>query len=183
MSKKKSSKLVPVGKRIKQARLKLKMTYDMLANETGFSREYIKEIEGGKVVPPVGSLLQISRALQIDSGSLLQEDASKVKDRVKAYAKRTENYAYTTLTPGAESKHLKAFEVVVDPMKYHKGVGYQHEGEEFVFVLSGHIEVVVGDHVNKLEKNDSLHFNSGIRHMLKNIGKETADLLVVLYGP
>ena len=183
MSKKKSSKLVPVGKRIKQARLKLKMTYDMLANETGFSREYIKEIEGGKVVPPVGTLLQISRALQIDSGSLLQEDASKVKDRVKAYAKRTENYAYTTLTPGAENKHLKAFEVVVDPMKDHKGVGYQHEGEEFVYVLEGKIEVMVGDHPNGLKAGDSLHFNSGIRHMMKNTGKKKAKLIVVIYGP
>jgi hypothetical protein len=85
----------------------------------------------------VGSLLQISRALEIDSGDLLKEDESTHQDRIRAYAKRTDNYAYTTLTPGAENKHLKAFKVKVDAMKMHEGVSYRHEGEEFVYVLTG----------------------------------------------
>jgi quercetin dioxygenase-like cupin family protein len=174
----------PVGKRIKLVRQKKKITFEMLANETGFSVEYLKRIESGKEVPPVGVLLTISRALQIDSVALLEQQSdTKRKDRIKAYAQRTANYAYTTLTPGAENKHLKAFKVAVDPMTDHKGVSYQHEGEEFVYVLEGQVEVIVGDHVNKLKPGDSLHFNSGIRHLLKNTGKKTAQLVVVIYGP
>ena len=145
--------------------------------------EYLKEIESGKTTPPVGTLLQISRALEIDSGTLLKNDESKMKNRVKAYTKRTDNYAYTTLTPGAENKHLKAFLVTIDPMQDHGGVGYQHEGEEFNYVLEGTVEVKVGEHANKLKPGDSLHFNSGISHNLRNIGKEQAKLLVVIYGP
>jgi quercetin dioxygenase-like cupin family protein len=68
-------------------------------------------------------------------------------------------------------------------MKDHKGVGYQHEGEEFVYVLTGHIEVTVGDHVNDLKEGQSLHFNSGVRHKLKNVGQKKAELLVVIYTP
>ena len=102
---------------------------------------------------------------------------------MKAFAKRTENYAYLTLTPGAENKHLKAFKVTVDPLQDHKGVGYQHEGEEFVYILSGNMEIIVGDHVNRLNAGDSLHFNSGIRHMMRNIGQEKSEMLVVIYGP
>jgi len=41
----------------------------------------------------------------------------------------------------------------------------------------------VGDHINTLEAGDSLHFNSGIRHKLRNIGEEKAELVVVIYGP
>ena len=89
----------------------------------------------------------------------------------------------TTLTPGAENKHLKAFKVTVDPLQDHKGVGYQHEGEEFVYVLEGQMEIMVGDHVNTLKKGDSLHFNSGIRHKMRNTGKKKSELLVVIYGP
>jgi len=126
--------------------------------------------------------LQIARALQIDSGFFLKEQESNLRNRIKAYTKRTENYAYTTLTPGAENKHLKAFKVAIEPMTDHKGVGYQHEGEEFVYVLSGEIEVIVGDHVNTLDAGESLHFNSGIRHKLRNIGDEKAELVVVIYG-
>jgi len=183
MPRKKKEVNIPVGKKIKKARMDKKISLDMLANETGYSIDYLKEIEDGEKPPHVGTLLQISRALKIDSGLLLEEEKSNLKKRIKEYSKRTENYAYTTLTPGAENKHLKAFKVVVEPKKDHKGVGYNHEGEEFVYVLSGGVEVTVGEHVNNLKEGDSLHFNSGIPHKMRNTLKERAELLVVIYGP
>jgi quercetin dioxygenase-like cupin family protein/DNA-binding Xre family transcriptional regulator len=183
MPPRKAARLVPVGKKIKKARTAKKISYDSLANETGFSIAFLKKVESGKITPPVGSLLQISRALEIDSGDLLKEDDGRMQDRIRAYTKRTDSYAYTTLTPGAENKHLKAFRVKVDAMKMHEGVSYNHEGEEFVYVLDGTIEVVVGEHVNTLGPGDSLHFNSGIQHRLKNTGKTDAELIVVIYNP
>jgi quercetin dioxygenase-like cupin family protein len=183
MPKEKKESIVPVGKKIKKARTSKKISLEMLANETGYSIDYLKEIEESGKPPHVGTLLQISRALKIDSGQLLEDQKSNLKKRAKEYSKRTENYAYTTLTPGAENKHMKAFKVVVDPEQDHKGVGYNHEGEEFVYVLSGSVEVTVGEHVNKLKLGDSLHFNSGIPHKLRNTSKKEAELLVVIYGP
>jgi quercetin dioxygenase-like cupin family protein len=165
MPRKKKVQSAPVGEKIKKARQKKKVSFNQVANDTGCSIDYLKKIESGKVIPPVGTLLQISRALEI------------------AYSKRTADYAYTTLTPGAENKHLKAFRVAVDALKDHKGVGYQHEGEEFVYVLKGHIEVTVGEHVNDLRAGDSLHFNSGIRHKIRNVERKKAELLVVIFAP
>ena len=159
------------------------MTLNQVANDTGCSIDYLKLVESGKEMPPVGTLLQISRALQIDSGFLLKEEEETRKARAEAYTIRTDNYAYDTLTEGAQNKHLKAFRVVIDPMKVHEGVGYQHEGEEFVYVLAGKIEVKVGDHQNILTANESLHFNSGIKHQLANISEEKAELIVVVYSP
>ena len=183
MPRKKAAGPAPVGKKIKQVRSAKKMTLDQLANDTGCSIDSLKSIENGKEMPPVGTLLQIARALQIDSGFFLKEQDETRKARAKAYAKRTENYAYATLTPGAENKHLKAFRVQIEAHKAHKGVGYQHEGEEFVYVLSGQVEISVGDHVNRLGPTDSLHFNSAIQHHMRNVGKENAELLVVIYNP
>ena len=184
MPRKKKPAITPVGKKIRQFRTQKKMTLENVANETGLSVTRLKKIEAGKEIPPVGALLQIARSLQIDSALFLKEQSEdKLTDRVEAYTKRTANYAYTTLTPGAENKHLKAFSVSIDPLADHEGVGYQHEGEEFVYVLAGKVEITVGDHVNKLAKNESLHFNSGISHNLKNVGKSIAKLLVVIYGP
>ena len=183
MPRKKTDKTPPVGSKIKKARTAKKLTLDDVANETGCAIDFLKQIEAGKVMPPVGTLLQIARALQVDSQLFLQGEASNLRKRIQAYTKRTENYAYTTLTPGAENKHLKAFRVAVEAGKHHEGVGYQHEGEEFVYVLAGRVEIMVGDHVNTLAPGETLHFNSGIRHNLKNIGEETAELLVVIYNP
>ena len=183
MPRQKKAPPVPVGKTIKKARTGKKFTLDHVANETGFSVAYLKEVESGKAIPAVGALLQIARALEIDSGSLLKEPESKLKSRIKAHTKRTDNYAYRTLTPGAENKHLKAFRVYIEAQQDHKGVDYHHEGEEFVYVLSGKIEVVVGEHINTLAAGDSLHFNSGIRHKLRSVSDEKAELIVVIYSP
>jgi len=174
---------IPVSRKIKTARIGKDLSLERIANETGFAVRYLKDIEAGLVTPPVGALLQIAKALQIDSASLLKEQTPSYKARVKAYTKRTESYAYETLTPDAESKHLKAFHVTVEPGREHKGVGYQHEGEEFEYVLKGKVEVLVGDHVNTLKAGDSVHFNSGIKHQLFNVGRETAELIVVIYSP
>jgi quercetin dioxygenase-like cupin family protein len=183
MPKKKEDSIAQVGKKIHKVRETKKVSLDQIANETGFSIDYLKKIEAGKVFPPVGALLQIAKALEIDSGYFLREQESTLSKRIKAYTERTENYAYTTLTPGAGNKHLKAFKVTVEPLQNHKGVGYHHEGEEFVYVLQGKVEVVVGDHANTLDEGDSLHFNSGIRHMLKNVGEEKAKILIAIYVP
>ncbi len=181
MARKKDT-LVPVGKKIKQVRTKQKISLDYIANETGFAIDYLKNLEAGKAIPPVGALLQIARALKIDSTLLLKEEEESIGARKREYTKRTTNYAYQTLTPGADNKHLKAFRVTVDPQQDHEGVGYQHEGEEFTYVLSGQIEIIVGDHVNTLGEGESLHFNSGVKHNLRNIGDKQAELLVVIYS-
>ncbi|MGE0085094.1 MAG: helix-turn-helix domain-containing protein [Desulfococcaceae bacterium] len=179
----KTGRLTPVGKKIKKVRTEKNITLEMVANETGYAVDYLKDVEAGKEMPPVGALLQIAKALEIDTGFFLREQEATMKERVKQYTKRTNDYAYETLTPGAENKHLKAFRVTIDPKKEHTGVGYQHEGEEFNYVLKGQIEVIVGDHVNTLKQGESLHFNSAIKHQLRNIGDETAELIVVIYNP
>ncbi len=173
----------PIGKRIKTFRNRKKVTLDQLANDTGFTIAYLKQIESGEEIPPVGTLLQISRALAIDSEDLLQDEQKSRDRRAADYAKRTKNYAYTPLTPGADHKHLKAFRIQIKALQEHKGVGYRHEGEEFVYVLGGTVEVTVGEHVNRLSPGESLHFNSGIQHHMRNISDEDADLLVVVYNP
>jgi len=180
---KKKDELVPIGTKIKQIRVEKKITQEFIANETGLTIDFIENIESGKKRPPVGTLLQISRALGVDSGFLLKEQEDSTEERVKAYTKRTDNYAYTPLTPGAENKHLKAFRITIEAGKAHQGVGFQHEGEEFSYILNGEVEIAVGDHVNRLKAGESLHFNSGIKHDLKNVGNTDAELIVVVYTP
>ncbi len=187
MAKKKKTELVPIGKKIRKIRLEKKFKLDDLANETGLSKDFIKKVESGGQIPPVGTLLQISRALGIDSSFFLREQEANADDlaenRAEAYTKRTDNYAYTPLTSGAENKHLRAFRIIVEANQPHKGVGYQHEGEEFVYVLKGDVEIQVGDNVNSLSAGKSLHFNSAVKHDLRNTGKTDAELVVVVYSP
>jgi transcriptional regulator with XRE-family HTH domain len=177
-------KTQPIGKRLLKLRREKRLTLKHMANETGLSTAYISQVEKGEKIPPVSVLLQLSRALEIDSSVLLQEEKRQAsKKSADDYQKRTEDYSYETLTPEARHKHLKAFRVFIDPKSEHKGVSYQHLGEEFQYVLKGKVEVMVGENKNVLGPGDSLHFNSSIVHKLSNMGSEQAELLVVLYTP
>ena len=177
-------KSLPIGKRLLKMRREKKMTLKNLANETGLSTEKISQIEKGETIPPVAVILQLSRALDIDSSILLREEKKQAgKQSDTDYQKRTDDYTYETLTPEARHKHLKAFKISIDPKSDHKGVSYQHMGEEFVYVLKGRVEVTVGENKNTLTPGKSVHFNSSIVHKLRNISAEKAKLLVVLYTP
>jgi transcriptional regulator with XRE-family HTH domain len=174
----------PSGKRLKDIRATKGLSLDYLANETGFSVDYISEVEKGQIIPPVATILRLSRALEIDSGILLKKERDEAnKRKADDFKERTEDYSYQTLTPEAVHKHLKAFKIFIDPVSDHKGVSYQHEGEEFIYVLKGKVEVTVGDNKKVLDPEDSLHFNSSIVHKLRNVSPEKAELIVVLYTP
>lgn len=177
-------KAQPLGKRLMKLRREKSLTLKNLANETGLTAKYISQVEKGEVIPPVSVLLQLSRALEIDSGVLLTEERKRRGKKFdEDYQKRTEDYTYQNLTPEARHKHLKAFKVFIDPKADHKGVSYQHLGEEFIYVFKGKIEVMVGENRNTLGPDECLHFNSAIVHKLRNISAEKAELLVVLYTP
>ena len=177
-------KLQSIGKILLKLRREGGLSLKNLANETGLSPNYISQVEKGEITPPVSVLLQLSKALEIDSSILLREEKSRaVGKSAEEYKKRTENYAYETLTPEARHKHLKAFKVFIDPKSEHRKVSYQHPGEEFQYVLKGKIEVMVGENKNVIGPGDCLHFDSSIVHKLRNISSEKAELLVVLYTP
>jgi transcriptional regulator with XRE-family HTH domain len=177
-------KRAPIGKRLLKLRREKKLTLKQVANETGLAAAYISQVEKGEITPPVSALLQLSRALEIDSSTLLAEEKKRATRKSREDdQKRTEAYTYENLTPQARNKHLKAFRIFIDPKSEHKGVSYQHLGEEFQYVLKGKVEVTVGDNKNVLGPGESLHFNSAIVHKLKNISAEKAELLVVLFTP
>jgi quercetin dioxygenase-like cupin family protein len=173
------------GAKMKQLRQLRKISFETLANKTGLSHRYLRDIEEGKIIPPVSAVIQISKSLSIDSGSFLsaEEQEALAKKRSERFYKRTQAYSYKTLTPDAETKHMKAFLVTIDPKQDHRMVDYRHEGEEFIYVLKGEVEVRVGENQNRLKKAGTLHFDSGIPHKLRNLGDEEAKLLVVLYTP
>jgi transcriptional regulator with XRE-family HTH domain len=174
----------PLGKRLMKLRKEKNMNLGALAHETGLSGAYIVQIEKGEVIPPVSVILQLSRALQIDSSILMKEERKKAgKESEQDYLKRTEDYAYKNLIPDAQQKHLKAFKVFIEPRSAHKGISYQHLGEEFIYVLNGEIEVMVGENKSVLQHGGSIHFNSSITHKLRNISELKAELLVILYTP
>ncbi|NWF92822.1 MAG: cupin domain-containing protein [Syntrophaceae bacterium] len=176
---------VSFGQRIKKLREDRRMSVAEMAEKTGQPPEFIKEVESDSLTPPVSFLLQLSHALQIDPSNFLTEQ-EKVQiggKRQEAFVKRTQNYSYRTLTPGAADKHLRSFMVTIEPREKHKMVEYKHPGEEFIFVYKGELELTLGTKVIHLKQGETIHFDSETKHKLRNLSDEKCELIVTLYTP
>lgn len=173
------------GQRIKKLREDQRMTVAELAEKTGQTPEFIEQVEADLLTPPVSFLLQLSNALKIDPSSFLteQEKAHIEGKRQEGFFKRTQNYSYRTLTPGAADKHLRAFMVTIEPRETHKMIEYKHPGEEFIFVYKGELELTLGGKVFYLRQGETIHFDSETKHKLRNISDQRCELLVTLYTP
>lgn len=178
-------KAITFGQRIKKLREDHKMSTVELAEKIGQSPEFIEEVESDRLTPPVSFLLQLSRALEIDPSHFFteQEKVEIEGKRQEAFIKRTQNYSYRTLTPGAADKHLRAFMVTIEPREHHKIVEYKHPGEEFIFVYKGELELTLGNKVFHLKEGETIHFDSEIKHKLRNLSDEKCELIVTLYTP
>lgn len=173
------------GQRIKKLREDQKLNLIDLAEKTGQPPEFIEQVEADLLTPPVSFLLQLSSALKIDpSGFLTEQEKAQIEGkRQEGFIKRTQNYSYRTLTPGAADKHLRAFMVTIEPRETHKMIEYKHPGEEFIFVYKGELELTLGGKAFHLRQGETIHFDSETKHKLRNLSDERCELLVTLYTP
>ncbi len=173
------------GKSVRKLRAFQNYSQEALAQATGETQEFIEKVENDEITPPVSFLLRLASALKVDAGIFLRkEEKTMVRNlRSQAFVKRTQNYSYQTLSPGAESDHIRAFMVTIEPKQAHKPVAYKHEGEEFIFVMEGDLRLTLGNKTHNLKSGESIHFNSDIPHKLKSISNEPTRCLVVLYTP
>ncbi len=173
------------GAKVRKLREAQDWSLESLAGATGESPEFLEKVEQDEMTPPVGFLLRLAGALKIDPATFLsREDKALIRDmRAQAFTKRTQDYSYQTLSPGAENDHLRAFMITIEPKQTHKPVAYKHEGEEFIFVMEGDLQLTVASKTHHLRPGESIHFNSDTPHKLKSISDDQTRCLVVLYTP
>lgn len=172
------------GDRVRRMREANGIDLGTLSKDTGYPEEFLKDIEDGKVAPPVAAVLQLSRYFKVDVEQLQDAGGRQAaRKRTTSHKKRVASYAYKTLTREGEKRHLRAYRVTIDPETEHKGVEYHHDGEEFIYVLEGTLEIQVGRNTSTLKKADSINFDSSLSHKLSNPTGEKVELLVVIYVP
>jgi electron transfer flavoprotein alpha subunit len=171
------------GTLVRQLRQARQWRVEDLAQATGQTPEFIEQVENDRLAPPVSFILGMAQAMQVDPDTFLhKEERSAIRDRrAQAFYQRTQAYSYTTLTPEGANSHLRAFMVTIEAHHDHKPVAYKHEGEEFIFVMEGDLELTLGAKSQVLKPGESIHFNSDTAHKLKSLSSQPTRCLVVLY--
>ncbi|OIP91196.1 MAG: hypothetical protein AUK24_03330 [Syntrophaceae bacterium CG2_30_49_12] len=177
------------AEKMKKLRAKKRISIEDLANKAGYSKKLLTQIENNEILAPVSVILSISQALSVATEEVLlseKEQASpksRSKQRKDTLQKRSENYSYEVLTTEGKNKHLNAFLVTIEPQQDHKMVAYHHPGEEFVYVLSGSLELKVGRNGYHLHPGEYQHFDSSKAHKLKSSSDVPTVILVTIYTP
>lgn len=184
-----------IGVRVAAMRASQKLTQEALAQAVGLTKGNISKIENGHIVPPIGTLMKIAHALHADLADFLKPAEDTVNDlvsvmRAKEHQRMVRGgtvfgYDYVGLAPNKRSKHMEPF-IFSFPSQVAKDVRFEHEGEEFILILSGRVEweMTINGHLQSwlLEAGDSIYFNSEIPHRGRAVGL-TAKALIVVYTP
>lgn len=142
-------------------------------------------------MPPIGSLSRIAAALRTDITELLHTPAAALDGGlsvVRAGERRPVvrggtafGYDYVSLADNRRDKKMEPF-LFTFPSQIDKYVFFEHDGEEFMFVLGGRVEWQAGSRKLVLEPGDSIYFDARLPHRGRAIEGE-ATALVVTYSP
>src|SRR4030065_410157 len=90
-------------------------------------------------------------------------------------------YTYEALGAGKAGRNMEPFLVRLQPLLDRNVVRNSHEGEEFLFVLSGKVEVFLDKYSDVLSEGDCIYYNSNIPHHVHSTEEKEALILAVLY--
>ncbi|HOV14590.1 MAG TPA: cupin domain-containing protein [Spirochaetota bacterium] len=178
--------LIEIGKRIKELRLLNNVTSESLSRELGVDLTIYEKYENGEVDIPVGVLYKISRKFNIDLTAIITGEEPKLKEycvvrKEKApLIERRKEYKYQDLSYNFSHKRAETFLVTIEPKKDEKRTKYAHQGQEFNFVLSGRMKVVLNNHEIILEEGDSIYFNSSLSHSMTALDNKDVKFIAVI---
>jgi transcriptional regulator with XRE-family HTH domain len=182
-------KTYAIGPRIRALRLKKKMGLVELGSHTGLSPAMLSKIERGQLFPTLPTLLRIALVFSVGLDYFFSGGREKPvigvvrhKDRLRFPEKagaRDHAYEFESLDYPAIERRLNGYYVEFLPIPAEKVRLHQHEGGEFIYLLSGSLTVQIGGEEHTLEARDSMYFDSSTPHGYRRIGARTCAAIVV----
>jgi transcriptional regulator with XRE-family HTH domain len=173
-----SSSLEAVGPRLRELRRQRGATLAELAESTGISVSTLSRLESGQRKPTLELLLPLARAHQVSLDELV--DAPETGDprvRLRPFRRFGQTIIPLTRRPGG----LQAFKHIMAPSDAEPDLR-THEGYEWMYVLSGRLRLVLGEHDVILAPGEVAEFDTHVPHWFANPGPDHTELLS-LFGP
>jgi quercetin dioxygenase-like cupin family protein len=181
-----------IGMRVKKARESHGLSVFDVYLRTDINVELLAQIEEGKVVPPLGAIVKLAKAFGLKMGyfisgeeekayTIVRRDDREVTSRYDSSKEKHHGYAYEHLAPHKTDRYMEPFLVSLEPSETEEERS-THDGQEFIFVVQGEMEVRLGEEIHILQPGDSIYYDSTVPHLVKCHGKETTKILAVIYG-
>lgn len=181
-----------VSESIRKLREAQGMSTDQVCKLTGLTPQQLQAYEEGSSVPPIGVMISLSRVLgsrmeRLLHGGGVVSQTLTICRRGESHAgiqgNTEQGYAYASLTrPGTAGHLMEPFLLDFDPTTP-AGPAITHDGQEFVYILSGSIELFYDGQHYQLEQGDSAYLDSSRPHTFHGIGQSVAKMLAVVTAP
>lgn len=186
-----------VGAKIRGFRESKNISVEEIAQRSGLSVEQINSIENDVNLPSLGPLIKIARALGVRLGTFMDDNDAlgpvvcRAADREANTSISFSNGAtdarkhmeYHPLAQQKAGRHMEPFVIDITPEQNPEFQLSAHEGEEFIFVMSGEVEIIYGKDKYTLHEGDSIFYDSIVKHHVHGAPGKSAKILAVVYIP
>jgi 2-oxoglutarate ferredoxin oxidoreductase subunit gamma len=183
---------VNVGERVREVRENRGLSIEDISQRTGIAVSLLEEIEDEAVAPPLGTVIKLAKALEMKMGffisgkedrpfTIVRADDRKVISRYDSKKGKHYGYEYESLAPHKKNRHMEPFLVTLEPVDTEEERS-THDGQEFIYVLEGSMEVRLGEEIHILKPGDSIYYDSTVPHLVKCHGDKKTKILAVLYA-
>ena len=174
-----------IGLNIRRLRELRGLTLTYVANAAELAKSTISKIENGQISSPISTLMRLADALGVRLAEFFidpSEQPPYVLTRKGAGPVIAQNgsqfgYSYQSLAMNMPNKQAEPFLLTINPGD---PVGeFRHDGQEFIYMLTGRMRFTVGDEVLVLRQGDALYFDPTKVHKTEVVGGKPAKFLCV----
>ena len=183
---------VSIGDRLRAIRFERKLTLHAASKLCGVGLSTLSKIETGQAAPAYGTLKRIAEGLDLSFEELISGDRREATSARRTITRdrdilkfKSNRYDYRVHASELANKAMVPLEMEIrardlpDPSDWS-----QHDGEEFIFVLEGEVEVRLSDYAPfKLKGGQSAYIDSRMRHAFVACGSGSARILSICYDP
>ena len=177
---------INIGNKIKDLRCQKGLTQEELADRCELSKGFISQLERDLTSPSITTLVDILQCLGTDLKEFFNDfEDTQVSFKETDYFEKIDEELKNKIEwiiPNAQKNMMEPIRLTLAP----GGSTYPdnpHEGEEFGYVISGSISLILGKRTIKVKKGESLYFTATSAHYLKADNKTGAVLIWVSSPP
>jgi transcriptional regulator with XRE-family HTH domain len=176
------SELTTLAARLRGLRLEREWTLEELARRAGLSKSYLSRLEDGDRQPSIAALLSLANAHGLPLAALFQQaELTRPCPVVRAGELPLQDgngLLYAPLSRTGHAVNMQPVRVTV-PWNRDGDELYQHDGEEWLYVLSGVLRLTLAGETLLLSPGDAAHFDARAPHRLAAAGCQDAQVLLV----